>query len=209
MMKNELLLSLDPDTKAIGAALFKGGTLMHWNVLRSGVDDSIRRIEVLGGLLWDTYHNLMAQTKVMPEVVIETPSIHQNARSGAGLAVYGFAVGRYYEQMHTASDGNVSGVSVDEWTRDCRSRAGPAGGGARIMSKVQRAATVAAEYETYDPAKDEGSHAADAIALGAWFVRKREAERAILAAEELAKRATKKKRTRKKKADRSPVTGAS
>lgn len=75
--------------------------------------------------------------------------------NGAGLAVHGKAVGWILSACESAGV-RVEPVAENDWTRGVR--------------KATRQARVAAEFKgKYDPARDGGGDAADAIGLARWW----------------------------------------
>lgn len=74
---------------------------------------------------------------------------------GAGLAIYGKAVGWFICQMEQRMPGRVTCVVENLWTRG--------------VSKPKRQAFIASLYRPYDPKQDTGGDVADAIGLGRWW----------------------------------------
>ena len=169
---SELILSLDPSSKRSGwAALTLDGQLLEAGVLTPDKARvaSERRI----GAMCRDLEELLDQ--IRPTIiVIEWPSGHVGANrhkgGGAGLSVYGAAVGGLWRE-------------AEAWKR-----AQPADDQARILiqlvtetqwtagiPKGRRQAAMACEYPTYDPELDPGGDVSDALGLGLWWCRERRA----------------------------------
>ena len=100
-------------------------------------------------------------------VVIEWTSGKVGAKRhkgrGAGLAIYGLAIGAIWRTAVSWSAqrtplGQVVTVLENEWTAG--------------KSKKSRSELIAMEYPRIDFSKDTGGDIADAIGLGVWFVKR-------------------------------------
>lgn len=98
-------------------------------------------------------------------VVIESPARQMRGPKQAyqAQAFYGMACGSIIEHCHMELACPVLTFRADRWTRG--------------VSKDDRGAWVAQNVPNYDPKKDPGKDAADAIELGLWFLRERERDR--------------------------------
>jgi hypothetical protein len=103
---------------------------------------------------------------VLIEITSGKVGHNRHKGSGAGLAVYGMAVGYLWavidcwlRRLPAEQQKNTEIVLVKEndWTRG--------------VPKADRIAAVAAEFPAYDTAQDPGGDLADAIALGQWYLR--------------------------------------
>ena len=92
------------------------------------------------------------------QCIIEIPSgkvnLARHHGGGAGLSVYGMAVGVVWHMLYLNS--TPIPVTEIEWT-----------GG---FSKEKRAAIAKKIYPQYDPAQDKGNDISDAIALALWWI---------------------------------------
>jgi hypothetical protein len=159
-----MIIGLDPDTRAIGFAVFRApGELATCGILTSSKRSR-----------HDRMYSLSIQTEIMAEsvsegetsidFVVETSSSHQvSPGGGKGAANYGEAVGYILAKLDSIySYGNVHRVSVDEWTKDRTI-------GSRRKSKQQRQREVRLRYPLGYLIPDPGAHASDAIDLVDWW----------------------------------------
>lgn len=157
------ILALDPSSTCTGWALLADATtLVEWGLLRVPAKVKPPPLRARGM----AQQCIEVADRVRPAVVVvEYPNSHVQARHGghgAGLAVYGAVVGYVCGSLRR------SGYEVREIDVAWKSRTPKA----RIHAIVQ------AEFEDYDPAEDTSSgDGADAIALGAWFLREEAAVR--------------------------------
>jgi hypothetical protein len=97
-------------------------------------------------------------------VVIEITSgkVARRARgkghNGAGLSVYGMAVGYLWRECVAALGESVSTVEENVWTAG--------------VPKDRRARHIATLFPAYRRAKDPGGDVADAIGLGRWYLQR-------------------------------------
>lgn len=160
-----MLLALDPSITATGYAVF-GATdddLLEWGVNRPTIGWSrCRKIRWLLSELEKTLGEYDIE-----DVVVEVPSgkvaMKTAGSRGAGIAVYGEAVG-VHEGWLLAQDG-VALHRVDERQWTARSK------------KQTRALRVEARFPDYDRTIDRGLDGADAIGLGWWFLKHQEIRR--------------------------------
>jgi hypothetical protein len=84
--------------------------------------------------------------------------------TGAGMALYGFAVGCIYCHVSYVAEGRglppITIADPNLWTRGSR--------------KEHRRTWIAQGYPQYDPEKDKGGDVSDAICLGEWWYGQRE-----------------------------------
>jgi Holliday junction resolvasome RuvABC endonuclease subunit len=156
------LLALDPSSTRTGYAVF-AGELVDAGLLtpRPRKLDFVPRIHQMAA----DVRGLIEQ--YLPEkIVIEITSGHVGHRHkghGAGLSVYGMAVG-YLLAVVEASGRSVSAIEENVWTRG--------------VPKTKRTAMIAAMYRRqYNPANDPGGDVADAIGLGRFFLAERKVKR--------------------------------
>lgn len=152
-----ILLAIDPSSTCCGYAVFIDTTLIECGKVtprrtKDAVNDRIDHIVA----------ELVALVREHgPEViVIEDTSGKVSGRhggGGAGLAIYGKAVGEIRRAMlHTGV--RVECVLENEWTRG-------------MGKKGQRMLWCRAAYPTqYDAEQDKGGDVADAIKLGRWWL---------------------------------------
>jgi hypothetical protein len=161
------LLALDPSSTAVGYAVLTGPeprVLLEAGVCRPRrVRDAVnRRLESLALEV-----ERLLEEHAPHVVVIEDTSgkvgRKRHGGGGAGLAVYGKAVGYLlcFLEERSRLPGRLEVVPVEEntWTRGVPKRA--------------RLAAVAATYSAYRPDKDPGGDAGDAIALAEWWFTER------------------------------------
>lgn len=151
------LLALDPSSSCTGYAFFVGSdtNLVEHGTLKPEKADDPANVRIWQMLM--ELHDMVIELK--PDVIlVEDTSGKVSARhkgSGAGLAVYGKAVGGVlFTLMRTGR--NVIPILENTWTRD--------------MSKDARQAAVAAQFKAYVPADDRGQDKSDAIFLGQWWM---------------------------------------
>lgn len=167
------ILAIDPSSTCTGYAVLRGPSLVEAGVLRPRVrlaaNDRVRAMAA-------DFATLLADHR--PDVVVVEDTSGKVARrhgagGGAGLAVYGKAVG-YLARVADVwaellpSQRSVELVLENEWTA-----------GERKEARVRR---VALEYPGYDPAKDPGGDVGDAIALAAYWQRIMNMRRCVEAA---------------------------
>jgi hypothetical protein len=162
-------LFIDPSSTCCGYAVFDGSRLVECGRVTPDRqrDPANVRIQSMAREL----HNLAVEKLCPPavsyhvcsEIVIEDTSGKVGARhgagGGAGLSIYGKAVGyiwgalRGSEALATA---DVVMVPENEWTR-----------GKPKANRLQRVAML--HRGLYDPKKDSGGDAGDAVGLGDWW----------------------------------------
>jgi Holliday junction resolvasome RuvABC endonuclease subunit len=162
------ILSLDPSSSAIGWAMMSGppDRLLAFHLIRSGSSNSVTRIDRM------TRDLLAVANEHTPDVVVmewATGKVHRRVRAqsaGAGLATLGQAQGSYRAAL--MADGfDVRTVTDGEWT--C---------GVSKDARADRVAFEWADYRAWRP-KDHGLDVADAIGLGAFWLR-RELHRSLM-----------------------------
>lgn len=149
------LLALDPGSIRTGYAIFRDGVLVDAGHLRAPKDWTL--VERIYALVADL-RKLIDETKP-GMMLIEITSGKVQARhggGGAGLAIYGVAVGALWATCMQL--GNVEAVLENVWT-----------GG---VPKTKRQRAIAAEFPRYRAiaSKDSGGDIADAIGLGMWYL---------------------------------------
>lgn len=151
------ILTLDPSSTAIGYCFGREGSVLDAGVVTPAKKSApaIQRIESMADQLGELITGSCIQ-----RVVIEMPSKHVNrgrhGGSGAGLAVYGMAVGFVWGRVQSWGLGsNVDLVDPETWTHG--------------RAKAMRILRVQAELPGYDPAKDKGGDCADAVCLMWWW----------------------------------------
>jgi Holliday junction resolvasome RuvABC endonuclease subunit len=150
------ILSLDPSSTLTGYALMSGDSIVSAGLLKPHKRSAPARERV---------RHMAADLRVLigelkpDRIVIEVSSGHVSKRhrgSGAGLAVYGYAVGFLSSVAHEGGR-EVAEVEENEWTRG--------------VPKPRRVQTIAALYPSYRMDRDKGGDMADAIGLGRWYGR--------------------------------------
>lgn len=151
------LLSIDPSSTRVGYALMTGiNTLLEAGAFRPATS-----CETANERNRSMAHDLIATIREHKpdQIIIEDTGSHVHAGragAGAGLMVYGKAVG-YFLRICEQEIGhkNVLCVEAQVWSRGIR--------------KEKRQAYIAAQFRQYDPKRDRGFDISDAIALGQWF----------------------------------------
>lgn len=152
-----MILSLDPSSTLTGyAVMARDATLIECGLLRPRPAKGPwwARCESVAGDIRE-----LVQQHGVTQVIIETPSAHVGARhkgSGAGLAVYGAAVGWLAAYCRFALRVEVEPVSVDEWKSGARGK--------------PHALAAAMYPRGYDAKADKGGDAADAILLARYWL---------------------------------------
>jgi hypothetical protein len=163
-----MILSLDPSSTVIGWALLREPQdLIEAGLIRPN-DPKTTPIHRIRSMAADVRELLT--TFVPDEILVETTSgkvgLNRHSGRGAGLAVYGMAVGAIWHACESWAAPDLFGVGpkprvhpVEEnrWTRG--------------QAKWKRIAAVAGEFSQYDPSTDPGGDMADAIGLACWFIR--------------------------------------
>ncbi len=167
------LLGLDPSSTRPGWAwLSMGGDLRQAGLLTP--DKSKAASEHRIAAMCRDLRDLLEQIEPAV-VVIEHTSGHVGAKrhkgAGAGLAVYGVAIGALWQvteawkrSLPADRQGRtmIELVTENRWTRG--------------TPKANRQAVVAACFPAYEPETDKGGDIADAIGLGSWWLRERMAK---------------------------------
>lgn len=146
------LLSLDPSSSIVGYAVMRGaGHLVEAGRIKPSKTTlkSLARIREFG----EEVRALIDEMKP-DRVVIETPNPRAYRTNGAGLTIYGMAVGFIVATV------DASGVPYDcvdacDWTKG--------------VEKGKRTRLIALKYPQYRMDADSGMDAADAIGLGDWW----------------------------------------
>lgn len=152
------LLSIDPSSTCTGYAVLNDEALLDAGKLRPNrvKDKPNERIDVMVADLVKLVAEYGPGIILMEDTSGKVSRRHGKG-GGAGLAIYGKAVGEVRRAMM------ITGVRVEcilenEWTRGC-------------SEKAERKLWCQAAYPTqYDPAKDEGGDVADAIKMARWWL---------------------------------------
>lgn len=151
------LLSLDPSSTCTGYALFKKGELGEFGLLKpSKRYDAWERIKIIV----EDVRSLIRIHKCDRVIIEVGKKPHGSVRQqsmGAGLIVYGMALGAVCLAVaESLESGRCEHVDANAWTRKKR--------------KADRIAELAMYCPRYEPAKDPGGDAADAIDMGVWWL---------------------------------------
>jgi len=153
------LLSLDPASRCTGYAVMdsEGNIIDAGKLTGTGEDYLCRVVAAIDSLV------AVIDEHQPGACVLEVPSGHVHGRFGSvrprSQSVYGFAVGAFW-QVAKRYCGRVHPVFVNEWTAG--------------KPKPHRQKEVIARCPQYDPVKDKGMDVSDAIALGWWWLRRKE-----------------------------------
>ena len=163
------ILSLDPSSSVIGYAVARPDpdTRLGWAFTSVGLlkpkrqrDAPLERIDHMVDALRALVLSIAEDG--LPTVLIETTSGKVSGRhggGGAGLAVYGMAVGAVRQSLRT--NGKVAsllGFTENQWT-----------GGHGKAKHVRVARRHCPEYEALE-GRDKGADIADAVALTVWYL---------------------------------------
>ena len=157
------LLAIDPSSKAVGYAIFDRSAVIKYGVLKSPKKDYWDRIVVTAEQMLH-----VASITAADVIVVEVSSLgvaQKLAGRGRGLAHYGEAVGAICGWL-VAWGYRINRVPSSVWTRSYRCP----GNTRKQASKKERQQLMEIEHK-YKPKGDSGADAADAIALGAWWLR--------------------------------------
>lgn len=150
-----MILALDPSSTCSGyAAMTDANILVDAGKIKPhrASDPANARIRAMAADV------LVLVEQHKPEVVVVEDTSGKVARrhggGGAGLAVYGKAIGWLVATLEAAGVRVVT-VLENDWSRG--------------QPKRRRQQIVAAAFKGYDAAKDSGGDVADAIALGQWW----------------------------------------
>ena len=153
------VLALDPSSTAVGYAVLAGSRVLvdAGRLLPARArDEANARIRAMGADL----RRLLAEHADVAAVVVEDTSgkvgRHRHGGGGAGLAVYGKALGYLWAVVEVATGRSPELVLENVWTRG--------------VSKAQRQQIVTYEFPTYPADRDPGGDVADAIGLARWWL---------------------------------------
>ena len=167
---NEVILSLDPSSKAIGwaeitpqAELVDGGVIKP--DVRSGAS-SLERDADMGVTLWEKVLDDKMPAVILIEWTTGKVGKRRNKGRGAGLPVYGTGVGWagatcFWWKLHSPDRSTIQIIDIleNDWT-----------GG---VKKRERQLAVIQEYPHYPPDLDPGGDLSDAIGMAVWWLRER------------------------------------
>jgi hypothetical protein len=166
------ILAIDPSSTATGWALLDlAGRIVQAGNIRP---DKLRsepqfRIKSMAEDLRQLLNEFEPGTVVI-EITSGKTSKRHGSGAGAGLGVYGMAVGYLWavtdcwlRQLPAEQQGQTQIVPIREnlWCRG--------------ISKADRIAAVACEFPEYNPADDPGGDLADAVSLGQWYLKEHRA----------------------------------
>ena len=159
------ILSLDPSSTRTGCAVmdFNGELIEMFFIKPKKADKAVDRIltqcnDILTGLDKRIFGDL---TRIVIEGTTGKVNKNRNKGQGAGMAIYGMAVGAMWMTCCCWSLANPHGcivtlVAENDWTRG--------------IPKKQRAINMSLIYPQYKPINDPGLDIGDAIGLGRWWL---------------------------------------
>ena len=165
------VLSLDPSSTIIGYAVldFDSETILQAGLCKphkSGMKPIPRVLSLIGDL------SGLLREHEPGVVVIEVPDAKQYTRKHertTSLPVWSFAAGAYFGWLEARMDGrDVYPVSNTLWTKG--------------HSKPARVVKAGLLHRDYDAEHDPGADMADAICLGAWWIRQQKGNDRLAAA---------------------------
>jgi len=167
-MREGTILSLDPSSTVCGWALLDlAGRIISAGLIKP---DKLRsepkfRIQSMAEDLRQLFNEFEPRTVII-EITSGKVGANRHKGAGAGLGVYGMAVGylwsvadNWRRQLPAEQQGLTEIVVIKEndWTRG--------------VPKADRIAAVASEFPEYDAALDQNGDLSDAISLGQWYVK--------------------------------------
>ena len=161
MRRKRPILALDPSSTITGySVMAHGGRLVEHGIIKPNKPsaDSYIRIQSIIRYVWEIL-DIHSPDKILIEWTLGKVGQRRHQGRGAGLSVYGAAVGSIATQCETWASINGSAVvPVDEnkWTRG--------------VDKRDRALAIAHQFPSYRPGDDPGMDAADAIGLAVWYL---------------------------------------
>lgn len=164
--KAEYVVSIDPSSTCTGYAVFclNTGELVEAGRIKPKTsDETTKRVKSIT----DDIAELLLKhrpTEIIIEYVSQHVNVNRHKGKGAGLAVYGFAVGAIWEtamEWWYQFPGILQPrlITPERWTKG--------------VPKQRRMDTIELRYPKYDRKKDRGGDVADAIGLGLWWLAER------------------------------------
>jgi hypothetical protein len=150
------VLFVDPSSSVTGYALMRGRyDLMEFGRItpEKDKDRAPVRIQYFGRELAAIIADGKPD-KVVIEITSGKVARGRHGGAGAGLSIYGMAVGYLWREC-VAAGVEVEPVLENDWTNG--------------VPKDRRLRHIAAQFPDYAAFKDEGGDAGDAIALGQWW----------------------------------------
>ena len=160
-----VILSIDPSSTRVGVAMLRPDETLAKGMLISPPTQSggvkLTAVERIEGIIARLHCSINLGSLLLDAVLVETPSQHTHryakGSGGAGLALYGMAVGAVWQWCRGRFGPEiVHAVPVDEW--------------ASGSSAKRRTTHIRAQYPSVDWSKDSGADLSDAIAMGLWWM---------------------------------------
>lgn len=161
---SDTILVLDAASITTGYAVFTDGALIDAGKLKSSHENANERIMSIVQDALDLAHEYKVDRVVIEDTSGKVSKRHKGG--GAGLAVYGKAIGWLAGALKMKGF-DVVLVLENTWTAD-------------MGSKAKRQVSVAARYKGYKAADDPGMDTSDAIALGDWFIARQKSGQVVL-----------------------------
>ena len=156
---SEIWVGIDPGTCKTGLSLFEGTRLIESKVVRVPAGrEMIERTLLMGDRVSAEVALMLPRRDPRTiNIVFETPG-YQGKAHARGLVGMGIGMGCVNYALYSAGY-KMHHITVSEWSRL---------GGGRCRSKEHRADLIVKLFPGYDPTKDKGLDAADAIGIVAW-----------------------------------------
>ncbi len=154
------IIALDPSSTCTGYAVMESAeTLVSAGLLRPrSSDEAIERITSMACDLRELITECRPRKVVIEVTSGKVAGRHRQRSQGAGLGVYGTAVGAMYAVSLIEMGwlrSRVVPIHENTWTHG--------------VPKAQRQRHCAAAFPAYSMADDPGADVADAIGLGCWY----------------------------------------
>jgi hypothetical protein len=167
-MIDESIISIDPSTTATGVAVFRTENigseprLAAWSTIRpQKTKDSVQRCLLISAATAEKVREYAKGSKSV-RVLIEMPGAQVRGGAGTSLITLGIGVGMTLKHLSMIGF-KVEMVHVNKWTRLNHTH---------CLPKEIRAEMIRRTFPEYaKETKDKGLDAADAIGLGAWFLK--------------------------------------
>jgi len=158
------ILGIDPSSTAAGCALLdEGGRLLDaWIIKPAKISAAPQfRIDSICGDIAELL-GVVSPDIIVIEWTVGKVGLRRHKGQGAGLAIYGAAVGAVWQAVKNWARGKICEIVLipeNEWTRG--------------VSKGQRTARISSTYPGYDLDADKGGDVADAIGIVEYFLRRK------------------------------------
>lgn len=158
------IICIDPSTTTAGLAMFSPARqLLKWSTVRpQKTADPINRCVLISSAVASRVMEYAGNSTHNVLVLIEMPGAQVRGGAGAGLITLGVGVGMILKHLSMIGF-KIEMIHVNKWTRLNHTH---------CLPKEVRAEMIRKAFPAYaTDTNDKGLDAADAIGLGAWFLR--------------------------------------